>query len=119
MEEYGDPDAFYKAIAIELKIPDLAEKTASKKLGFQRDDTLLVNVKPNRGPSAFLKDDDGKAVTIWDVVITLFPKTPDQDKPDLKKMKMYYVEINDDLEVVSIHRLEQGPKGTTLTDIDK
>lgn len=120
MENYGDPDAYYKAIATELKIPDIAVKAASKKLGWKEDDSVLMHPKPNRGSSSFLKDDDGKAVIIWDVLITRFPLAPGQEKPDAKSissMKMYYIEINDDLEVLSIHQLEQGDGGQKLIEV--
>ncbi len=123
MKDYGDPDAYYKAIAAKLKIPEIAVKAASKKLGWKKGDPVLMHPKANRGPSSFLKDAKGKPLIVWDVLITRFPLAPGQKKLDMKSinaMKMYYLELNDDLKVVSIHRIEKGKDGKkTLIDLAK
>lgn len=78
LEEYGDPDAFYAAIATQVGIPKKAFDAVEAKYGWKQNKEFFL--------SAMVKG--GWNGDHWDVIVTKFPAALKEAKSKEEKMKL-------------------------------
>lgn len=99
-DEYGDPDAYYTAIARLLGIPQLASKAAAGKFGWKEDDKKIEKAIVRRGS----KSDH------WEIMIFRFAVNPETRKPEIASMEAFMIMIDDEKKARSVERYDEAMK---------
>ncbi len=91
-QEYGDPDQFYAAVALELGIDAMAREALEKKFGWSRVETKdhVTRMMLKGGPVA------GQAEGSWDVMFFRFGRDPKTGLPDGRSVEQRLVQIGYD-----------------------
>ncbi len=104
IEAYSDPDSYYTAIARKLGIFQLAYDAVFKKCGWKKGD--------NKTHSAKLTRAEGTGQ--WEIMVVQFSNDPKTKKPDMSRLEMKLVFIDDDGKV----SFPEVPKGNENAEQD-